>query len=87
MNSYRSQLALVSQEPTLYQGTIRENICLGSPDPDVTDEAVLQACREANIYDLVMSLPYAFSILLTQFSPSCFYIFACSQPIQSNLIS
>ncbi|CCC11025.1 unnamed protein product [Sordaria macrospora k-hell] len=57
VNSYRSQLALVSQEPTLYQGTIRENICLGSPDPDVSDEYVLQACREANIYDLIMSLP------------------------------
>lgn len=57
VNSYRSQLALVSQEPTLYQGTIRENICLGSPDLDVTNETVLQACREANIYDLVMSLP------------------------------
>ncbi|KAK8079182.1 hypothetical protein PG994_002989 [Apiospora phragmitis] len=28
VNEYRSHLALVSQEPTLYQGTIRENIML-----------------------------------------------------------
>ncbi|KAI3555130.1 ABC transporter, partial [Colletotrichum abscissum] len=30
VNEYRSFIALVSQEPTLYQGTIRENILLGA---------------------------------------------------------
>lgn len=54
---YRSALALVSQEPTLYQGTIRENILLGT-DQDVTDdEAIAQACKDANVYDFIMSLP------------------------------
>ena len=57
VNEYRSQIALVSQEPTLYQGSIRENILLGVPSDGVTDEAIEFACREANIYEFVMSLP------------------------------
>lgn len=57
IKQYRSHIALVSQEPTLYQGTIKENILLGTSNEDVTDEAVEHACREANIYDFIMSLP------------------------------
>ncbi|KAH7350675.1 ABC transporter-like protein [Rhexocercosporidium sp. MPI-PUGE-AT-0058] len=54
---YRQRLALVSQEPTLYQGSIRENILLGTDQDDVNDEAISQACKDADIYDFVMSLP------------------------------
>ncbi|PNY23635.1 Multidrug resistance protein 1A [Tolypocladium capitatum] len=57
INDYRSHIALVSQEPTLYQGSIKENILLGSAKEDVSDEAVEFACREANIYDFIASLP------------------------------
>lgn len=56
LKSYRSNLALVQQEPTLYQGTIRENIALGL-EKDATDDEILYACRQANIYDFIMSLP------------------------------
>lgn len=58
VNSYRNLLALVSQEPTLYQGTVRENILLGSQDRDVSEEALVAACKEANIHDFIQSLPY-----------------------------
>ncbi|EHK18823.1 uncharacterized protein TRIVIDRAFT_80699 [Trichoderma virens Gv29-8] len=64
LNEYRSHIALVSQEPTLYQGTIKENILLGTADPDVTDEAVELACREANIYEFIMSLPEGFNTIV-----------------------
>ena len=66
INEYRSHLALVSQEPTLYQGTIRENILLGSAvDPaSVSDEAIERACRDANIYDFVLSLPEGFQTVV-----------------------
>lgn len=57
VNSYRQHLALVSQEPTLYQGTVRENILLGSNAPDIPEEAVINACKNANIYDFILSLP------------------------------
>lgn len=59
LGSYRSFLALVSQEPALFQGTIRENILLGRCGDDyVSDEMVIQACKDANIYDFIISLPY-----------------------------
>ncbi|KAG6194320.1 hypothetical protein E4U10_003061 [Claviceps purpurea] len=64
INDYRSHIALVSQEPTLYQGTIRDNIVLGSANEEVTDQAVEHACREANIYDFIISLPEGFNTVV-----------------------
>ena len=57
INDYRGFLALVSQEPTLYQGTIRENVLLGADKEDVPEELIVQACKDANIYDFIISLP------------------------------
>jgi ATP-binding cassette, subfamily B (MDR/TAP), member 1 len=54
--SYRVSTGLVSQETTLYQGSIRENVTLGMSH-DVSDEAVIKACQDANIHDFIMSLP------------------------------
>ncbi|KAK5347548.1 multidrug-resistance transporter mdr2 [Exophiala xenobiotica] len=61
LNDYRSHLALVSQEPTLYQGTIKDNILLGADRGEVDDEQVIQACKDANIYDFILSLPDGFA--------------------------
>ncbi|KAG0640566.1 P-loop containing nucleoside triphosphate hydrolase protein [Tuber brumale] len=60
INQYRNHLALVSQEPTLYQGTIRENILLGGDRDDITDDEIAAACKSANIYDFIQSLPEGF---------------------------
>jgi ATP-binding cassette subfamily B (MDR/TAP) protein 1 len=64
VNEYRSFIALVSQEPTLYQGTIRDNILLGSAQHEVSDETIEFACREANIYDFIVSLPEGFNTVV-----------------------
>ena len=64
VNSYRSHLALVSQEPTLYQGTVKENILLGSPNDDPTEEELVKACKDANIYEFIMSLPDGFNTVV-----------------------
>ncbi|KAK3076387.1 multidrug-resistance transporter mdr2 [Coniosporium uncinatum] len=61
INDYRTHLALVSQEPTLYQGTIRDNVLLGADREDVPDAEIEQACRDANIYDFITSLPDGFA--------------------------
>lgn len=57
--TYRGELALVQQEPTLYQGTIRENISLGLEEDgeEATDERILDACHQANIHEFITSLP------------------------------
>ncbi|EEP79342.1 multidrug resistance protein 3 [Uncinocarpus reesii 1704] len=64
VSAYRSFLALVSQEPTLYQGTIRDNILLGINEDDAPEEAIVEACKAANIYDFIMSLPEGFSTVV-----------------------
>lgn len=53
IQDYRAQLAIVSQETTLYTGTIRENI-LADKD-DIPEEAVIRACKDANIYEFIVS--------------------------------
>ncbi|KAF2658230.1 leptomycin B resistance protein pmd1 [Lophiostoma macrostomum CBS 122681] len=60
--AYRQQLSLVSQEPTLYEGTIRENVAL-SVDT-ATDDDIHSACRDAQIHDFITSLPDAYATRL-----------------------
>ncbi|EME44943.1 hypothetical protein DOTSEDRAFT_52355 [Dothistroma septosporum NZE10] len=53
---YRGYMSLVQQEPPLYQGSVRENICIGL-EYDPTDEEVETACRQSNALDFITSLP------------------------------
>ncbi|EFW13456.1 ABC transporter [Coccidioides posadasii str. Silveira] len=57
MKNYRSALSLVSQEPIMYQGSIRDNVLLGVDRSTVTDEELYQTCRDAEIHDFIQSLP------------------------------
>ncbi|KAH7143791.1 multidrug/pheromone exporter [Dactylonectria macrodidyma] len=68
--AYRSRVALVQQEPTLFPGSIRENISMGidmdvvnKQDGPVTvdDKLIEEACRAANAWDFVSSLPEGLS--------------------------
>ncbi|CAI7596859.1 unnamed protein product [Penicillium glandicola] len=57
---YRAQVALVQQEPTLYPGTIRENVSMGTPTDNastVPDSDIEAACRAANAWEFISSLP------------------------------
>ncbi|KAG6840985.1 hypothetical protein C0991_002875 [Blastosporella zonata] len=62
VQEYRKQIALVSQEPTLYAGTVRFNILLGAikPAEEVSQEEIEKACRDANILEFIQSLPDGF---------------------------
>ncbi|KZP01325.1 P-loop containing nucleoside triphosphate hydrolase protein [Calocera viscosa TUFC12733] len=62
VSEYRKHIAIVSQEPTLYAGTIRFNVLLGANKPaeEVTQEELEAACRDANILDFIQSLPDGF---------------------------
>ncbi|KAL6160513.1 ABC-type transporter tr06 [Exserohilum turcicum] len=57
--AYRRHMGLVSQEPTLYQGTIRENIALAVDA--ASDEDIHEACRHAQIHDFITSLPEGYA--------------------------
>ncbi|KAG7418864.1 Leptomycin B resistance protein pmd1 [Fusarium oxysporum f. sp. rapae] len=64
VNDFRSHIALVSQEPTLYQGSIKDNILLGTAREDVSDKDIEHATREANIYEFIVSLPDGFNTIV-----------------------
>jgi ABC-type multidrug transport system fused ATPase/permease subunit len=58
----RSQVGLVSQEPTLFDTTIGENIIFGLED--VTQEQIEMAAREANAHDFIMSFPDGYDTMV-----------------------
>ncbi|WKX91972.1 hypothetical protein Q1695_010199 [Nippostrongylus brasiliensis] len=57
IRNLREQVCIVSQEPTLFDCTIIENICYGLDDPKPTYEQVVTAAKMANIHNFVLSLP------------------------------
>ncbi|XP_067366385.1 ATP-binding cassette, sub-family B (MDR/TAP), member 4 isoform X3 [Channa argus] len=58
----RDMIGVVSQEPILFATTITENIRYGRPD--VTQQDIEQAAKEANAYDFIMYLPDKFETLV-----------------------
>ncbi|CAG8441545.1 4408_t:CDS:2 [Scutellospora calospora] len=58
VNNLREHIALVSQEPSLYDMTIKENIIFGCrPGQNITQDDIENACREANIHEFIVGLP------------------------------
>ncbi|KAI8098769.1 P-loop containing nucleoside triphosphate hydrolase protein [Halteromyces radiatus] len=52
----RSNMALVSQEPILFDLSIKENIELGV-EGELSSDTLIEACKQANIYDFIKELP------------------------------
>lgn len=48
---YRGHTALVSQEPVIYAGSIRDNIILGKPE--ASEDEVVEAARAANAHSFI----------------------------------
>ncbi|KAH7854512.1 hypothetical protein Vadar_014677 [Vaccinium darrowii] len=54
ISRYRRQMALVSQEPVIYSGSIRDNIVFGKLD--ASENEVLDAAMAANAHEFISSL-------------------------------
>ncbi len=52
---YRRQIGYVSQEPVLFNCSIKKNILMGKPD--ATDEEVEKALRSTNAWEFVSRYP------------------------------
>jgi ATP-binding cassette subfamily B (MDR/TAP) protein 1 len=58
LRSLRSFMAIVGQEPVLFNTTVRENIAYGALPGVVPDElAIQEAAKMANIHDFIMTQP------------------------------
>ncbi len=55
LESLRREISVVSQEPFLFNGTIRENILYGRLD--ATEEELMAASRAANCHEFIQRLP------------------------------
>ena len=53
--SLRSQIAIVTQEPILFNDTVRNNIAYGNPD--ASEQEIIDAAEAAYAYDFIMRLP------------------------------
>lgn len=55
LTTLRGSIGFVSQEPFLFEGTIRENIAYGDPGADA--EAVVRAAKQAEAWEFIEKLP------------------------------
>lgn len=58
----RQNIGMVTQDTYLFNGTIYENLIYAKPD--ATEEEIINACKVANIYDFVKSLPKQFDTVV-----------------------
>jgi ATP-binding cassette, subfamily C, bacteriocin exporter len=58
----REQIGIVSQDPFLFNGTLRDNIALGAPDAELND--IIAAARAAGLEDFINQLPDRYETVL-----------------------
>jgi ATP-binding cassette subfamily B (MDR/TAP) protein 1 len=64
-HTLRTQLSVVAQEPVLFSGSIRENLCMGLPlGEEVSEDRIVKACQDASIESLISSLPEGYNTAL-----------------------
>uniref|UniRef100_A0AC35TTR9 ABC transporter domain-containing protein n=1 Tax=Rhabditophanes sp. KR3021 TaxID=114890 RepID=A0AC35TTR9_9BILA len=57
LHHVRSQIALVGQQPVLFDCSIRENLLYSIEDQNISDDRINEVLKMCNIYDFVQSLP------------------------------
>ncbi len=62
--SYRRQLGLVLQDPFLFSGTIRDNICYGNPG--ATEEETIAVAKTVGVHDFIMKLEKGYDTWLQE---------------------
>ncbi len=64
LSDIRKHIAIVEQEPSLFSGSIFDNIRYALPDPQVDDEAIFKVAKLANAHDFISSFPQGYATLL-----------------------
>ncbi|NND96632.1 MAG: peptidase domain-containing ABC transporter [Pirellulaceae bacterium] len=62
LSSLRRGIGLVSQEPSVYSGTVKENIALGNPDANMSE--IISATKAAGLDRFVAGLPDRYDTLI-----------------------
>ncbi|KAI7874833.1 ABC transporter protein [Lichtheimia hyalospora FSU 10163] len=59
----RKQIGVVSQEPVLFNMTIRQNLLMGI-EYEASREEIIEACKKANCHTFISQLPQAYDTLV-----------------------
>ncbi|HHD2745151.1 TPA: ABC transporter ATP-binding protein, partial [Clostridium perfringens] len=62
-NSLRNNISIVRQEPFMLNLTIKENLLM--VNNKASDNELINACRQANIHDYIMSLPEQYNTVIS----------------------
>jgi ATP-binding cassette subfamily B protein len=62
LESLRRRIGLVSQEPFIFNGSVRDNIALGAPG--ATAEEVTEATRAAGLEEFILGLPERYDTII-----------------------
>ena len=62
ISSLRSKIALVSQEPILFDDTVRENICYGKKS--ASDDEIISAAKSAAAHEFISELPDGYDTII-----------------------
>lgn len=60
--SLREQIGIVTQDTFVYHDTVRHNLLYARPD--ASEEEMEQACRDAQLYDTIASMPWGFDTIV-----------------------
>ena len=64
LSSIRRQLGIVSQDPLLFAGTIRDNISFG--DESFSDEEIVEVSKICCAHDFIMELPLGYNTKISE---------------------
>ncbi len=64
LEELRGRIGMVLQNNVLFSGTIRENLLWGKPE--ASEEEIIQAAKDAQAYDFIMSFPDGFDTRIDQ---------------------
>ncbi|MDA0989015.1 MAG: ABC transporter ATP-binding protein [Chloroflexi bacterium] len=60
--SLREQIGMVTQDTFVYHDSVRHNLLYARPDAD--DEELERACRDAQLYETIMKMPWGFDTVV-----------------------
>jgi ABC-type multidrug transport system fused ATPase/permease subunit len=62
LESLRSEIGIIAQDPFLFSATVRENLSFGRPN--ATDEEIVEAARLAQAHDFIERLPDGYETVI-----------------------